>query len=253
LDITDPGAIARALTRARPWAVVNAAGYVRVDIAENDRERCWRANCLGPELLATECLSRGIRFVTISSDLVFDGATRRPYVEGDMVHPLCVYGAAKAEGERRVLAANERALVVRTSAFFGPWDDHNFITTTLRLLERGHPVVAASDRTVSPTYVPDLCGAVITLLVDGAAGIWHLANVGAVTWFDLARESAVLSGRDPNGIIPCETSGLALPARRPLFSALSSARGALMPSLDDALMRFVTRPRMTGAAGSSAA
>jgi dTDP-4-dehydrorhamnose reductase len=253
LDITDVAAIARVLTRVRPWAVVNAAGYLRVDIAEHDRERCWRANCLGAELLATECRSRGIRFVGISSDLVFDGATRRPYVEGDAVHPLCVYGATKAEGERRVLAANERALVVRTSAFFGPWDSHNFVTTTLQRLQRGLPVVAANDAVVSPTYVPDLCGACITLLVDGAAGIWHLANVGAVTWFDLARESARLSGCDSTLVIPCETASLALPARRPMFSALSSARAGLMPSLEDALERFVAEFRMTAATGSSAA
>jgi dTDP-4-dehydrorhamnose reductase len=143
--------------------------------------------------------------------------------------------------------------VVRTSAFFGPWDSHNFVTIALQRLEKGLPVVAASDAVVSPTYVPDLCGACITLLVDGGAGIWHLANDGAVTWLDLAREAARLWGCDPAGVIPCETASLALAARRPLFSALSSTRGALMPSLDDALKRFVTQLRLASAAGSSAA
>jgi dTDP-4-dehydrorhamnose reductase len=253
LDVTVPGAIARVLARVKPWAVVNAAGYVRVDDAEHDRERCWRANSLAPELLAVECRSRGIRFLTASSDLVFDGVTRRPYVEHDGVHPLSVYGATKADGERRVLAIDDRALVVRTSAFFGPWDSHNFVTAALQRLQRALPIMAANDAVVSPTYVPDLCGACITLLVDGATGIWHLANRGAVTWFDLAREAARVSGCDPTGVLPCETESLGLMARRPAFSALSSVRGALMPSLDDALKRYVTQLRLQAAAGSSAA
>jgi dTDP-4-dehydrorhamnose reductase len=243
LDITDAAAIAGVLKGVRPWAVINAAGYVRVDVAEHDRERCWRANALGPELLARECAARGIRFVTFSSDLVFGGTTDRPYVENDAVGPLGVYGATKAEGERRVLAMAAASLVVRTSAFFGPWDSHNFVARALSQLESGVPFVAASDVVVSPTYVPDLCGAVLTLLVDGASGIWHLANGGSVTWFYLAREAARLFGVDPAGVIPCESARLGLPARRPRFSALGSVRGALMSPLADALARYAAQAR----------
>ena len=105
-----------------------------------------------------------------------------PYVESDPVGPLNVYGRTKIEAERRVLALDPAALVVRTSAFFGPSDRANFVTRVLDTLERGETVRAASDAIVSPTYVPDLVNRALDLLIDGAAGVWHLANAGALSW-----------------------------------------------------------------------
>ncbi len=240
LDASDADAVGRALGSLRPWALVNAAGFVRVDEAECAGESCWHANVLIAETLAYACRSRGVRYATFSSDLVFDGALRRPYVETDTVAPLSVYGRSKVEAEARVLEAYPEALVVRTSAFFGPWDGVNFVARTLGLLERGASVRAASDALVSPTYVPDLCHAVVTLLVDGAGGVWHLANVGVLSWFDLAEQAARLAGLDAASLLrPCMTAELGLSARRPLFSALSSRRAAIMPGLEDALARFV--------------
>ncbi len=243
LDAADAGAVERALESFRPWAVVNAAGFVRVDDAEGERASCWRANVVAAETLARACRRRGARYVTFSSDLVFDGRLRRPYVEDDVVAPVCAYGQSKAEAEERVLGAHQDALVVRTSAFFGPWDAHNFVTRALSRLEQRQAFSAPSDAIVSPTYVPDLGHAVVSLLVDGASGIWHLANVGALSWFDLACAAARRAGLDAEGLSPCTTEELGLAAPRPLYSALASRRGALMPSLDDALDRFLALRR----------
>ncbi|MEJ7601596.1 MAG: SDR family oxidoreductase [Kofleriaceae bacterium] len=238
LDIADERSIATALDAHEPWLVINTAGYVRVDEAEQDPERCHRENVLGAELLARACASRGVRLVAFSSDLVFDGDKADPYDEHDRPAPLGVYGCTKLEAEWRTLEAYPGALVIRTSAFFGPWDEHNFVAGCLRDLAAGHEVRAAADAVVSPTYVPDLVHATLDLAIDGERGLWHLANAGATTWADLARTAASLAGHRIDRVIPVPGSELGWRAPRPRFSVLGSARGALLPPLDDALRRF---------------
>ncbi|GFO60184.1 hypothetical protein GMST_25090 [Geomonas silvestris] len=238
LDIASPESVAAALERFRPWAVVNGAGFVRIDQAESDRENCFRENTTGPALLAGECGKRGIALLTFSSDMVFNGKKGTAYYENDPVAPLNTYGHSKAEAERRVLALHPQALVVRTSAFFGPWDDYNFVTTTLRELRRGEGVPAACDLYVSPTYVPDLVSASLDLLLDRERGIWHLSNLGAVSWAEFARRFAALAGLDPAGVLPRPAASFGFPALRPSFVPLATVRGGSLPELDDALERY---------------
>lgn len=238
MDIADAESIERALIEHQPWAVINTAGYVRVDDAETDAERCRRENTCGAFELAAACARHGSRLVTFSSDLVFDGTMNRPYVESDTVSPLNVYGSSKAEAERLVLQTDSRALVIRTSAFFGPWDEHNFVFAVLRTLADGGRFTAADDAFISPTYVPDLVHASLDLLLDEECGVWHLANDGAVTWAELARTIATRAGFDAKRIGAQPTAALSLRARRPLYSVLGSERGRLLPSLDVAIDRY---------------
>ncbi len=249
VDITDAGSVGRAMDERRPWAVVNAAGYVRVDDAEREPEACCRANSDGPAVLADACARRDVPFLTFSSDLVFGGDRDTPYLESDAIGPLGVYGRGKADAEARVLESLPSALVVRTGAFFGPWDEHNFVTIALRALAGGRPLVAAEDAVISPTYVPDLVNASLDLLIDGERGLWHLANVAAVTWADLARRGAEMAGLDPAGVEGRPTSALGLAAPRPLWSVLGSERGTLLPSLDDALGRYLGQCEVDWASG----
>jgi dTDP-4-dehydrorhamnose reductase len=239
LDITDPARVRAAMRQFTPWAVVNAAGYVRVDQAESDRDACRRVNVVGAAVLAALCRMHGSRLLTFSSDLVFDGAATRPYVESDGIAPQNVYGRTKAQAERRVSALDPDTLIVRTSAFFGPWDQHNFLTLTLAALEAGQTVRAPSDLTVSPTYVPDLVSGSLDLLIDGAVGIWHVANAGAVSWAEFAGQAARAAGLDRYDIEWCQASDLKLTAPRPLYTALTSERGVLLPPLEDALARYL--------------
>jgi dTDP-4-dehydrorhamnose reductase len=239
MDVAERGSVEAALSEFDPWAVVNAAGYVRVDEAERDAERCMRENADGAGVLAGACAARGAKLVTFSSDLVFDGAKVEPYVESDAVAPLNVYGRSKVEAERRVLDAHPAALVVRTSAFFGPWDEYNFATILLRTIASGRRFVAASDSVVSPTYVPDLVHACLDLLIDGESGIWHLANEGALTWAEFARSIARGAGFDANLIEARPTRLLRLAAPRPRNSALTSERGRLLPPLETAVARYL--------------
>jgi dTDP-4-dehydrorhamnose reductase len=238
MDIADLHSVRHALFRHHPWAVINAAGYVRVDDAEGEPEKCHRENVEGAVLLAKECRDRGIPLLTFSSDLVFDGTSSRPYLESDPVNPLNNYGRSKAEAERRVLEICPQALVVRTSAFFGPWDEYNFVTIALRNLASGEPFTAAQDAIVSPTYVPDLVNHCLDLVIDEETGIWHLANQGEITWADLALRAAEIVGIDSDSLRPRPVSEMGYIAPRPKYSALSSERGWIMPSLESALQRY---------------
>jgi dTDP-4-dehydrorhamnose reductase len=238
LDIADAASIERALAEYEPWAIINAAGYVRVDDAEREPELCLRENLLGPTALARACASSQIALLSFSSDLVFDGQKQRPYVEGDRTAPLNVYGRSKAEADAAVLEAHPAALVIRTSAFFGPWDEYNFVTVALRTMLSGRAFVAANDAIISPTYVPDLVHASLDLLIDGERGLWHLANRGAVTWAELARTVADMAGLEPALVDARPTRSLGLTAERPSYSVLESERGHLLPSLEDALSRY---------------
>jgi dTDP-4-dehydrorhamnose reductase len=238
MDIADRESVAAAINHYQPWAVINAAGYVRVDDAEKDRESCLRENFSGPECLARECAQRDLPLVTFSSDLVFDGLKRAPYVESDPTAPLNIYGKSKAAAEQRVLEDLPGALIIRTSAFFGPWDKFNFVHSVLDTLSKDHTLIAAADAAISPTYVPDLVNATLDLLIDGEYGIWHLANSGVLTWAELARIVAGRAGYDVARIQGRPGAMLGLAARRPSFTPLASERGNLMPSFEESLDKY---------------
>ena len=264
MDIADPESVRAALELHEPWGVINCAGYVRVDEAEHDADRCFRENVAGPEVLALLTAEKGIQLLSFSSDLVFNGEENVPYLEHVEPKPLNEYGRSKAEAEKRILSRNPDALVVRTSSFFGPWDEHNFITGVLRSLRMGESVEVASDLVVSPTYVPDLVNASLDLLVDGERGIVHLTNRGALTWAELAARAVELAGNlehfsgsfagsvEP---VPCAQLGWAAP--RPCYSALGSSRTNILPSLEDALHRYfheleVAIPKAASVTGGAA-
>ena len=246
LDIAEPESVTAAVERFEPWAIINAAGYVRVDDAEQDVDRCMRENVSGPANLATVCASREIPLVTFSSDLIFDGQKNEAYVERDQGSPLNVYGLSKTRAEAEVLKQYSDALVIRTSAFFGPWDEFNFVHAVLRSLTRGNHFVAADDVTISPTYVPHLVNAALDLLIDGEHGIWHLANCGAATWAEFASLVAEMGGCNRTYVRGRPNASLSLAARRPSFSVLSSERGILMPSLERGLEHYFHEQKQTG-------
>ena len=232
MDITSPQSVDAALKKLRPWAVINAAGYVRVDQAEQEQERCFQENAYGAEMLALACARLDIPYVAFSSDLVFDGTLGRAYVESDAVCPTGVYGRSKVTAERLVQKAFPEALVVRTSSFFSPWDNYNFIHTTLRALHDGNRVIASDAVIVSPTYVPDLVHTALDLLIDRETGVWHLANQGIISWHELALRAANAAGIDAHNLVRAANVQASA-------TALTSERGVLLPPLEGALHRYV--------------
>jgi dTDP-4-dehydrorhamnose reductase len=239
MDIADPAAVRRALAAGAPWAVINTAGYVRVDEAEEDA-RQWRENAIGPAVLGAECEARAIRLLTFSSDLVFDGEKPQPpYLESDRPNPLNAYGRSKLAAEQSVLEHCPNALVIRTAAFFGPWDEYNFVTRGLAAVRRGQPWRAARDQRVSPTYVPDLVHASIDLLIDGEWGVWHVTNEGAASWAELAEWTVHAAGLDVGLVEAVDGTALGHRAPRPRNVPLASERGCVMPTLEHALDRYL--------------
>lgn len=238
LNIENLQQVEEIIKMRKPWAIINTAGFVRVDDAEDDEENCFRANATGPENLALICRQYGVKLVTFSSDLVFDGQKLRPYIETDDVSPLNIYGKSKAKAEEMVLKLDSTALVIRTSAFFGPWDQYNFASHVLTSLQNNLPVNAIDDVFISPTYVPDLVNTALDLLLDGECGVWNVANDAEVTWADFAREIAMRGSYNPNLISRVSLNEMGLKALRPSYSVLKSNRGGLLDTLDCALERF---------------
>ena len=238
LPIDDADRVAAFLDEHRPWAVVNAAGWVRVDDAEAQEAACFRANAQGAANLARACAERGIHCTIFSSDLVFDGGKGEPYVETDAPAPLNAYGRSKAAAEE-VLREAPGTLVVRTAAFFSPYDPHNFAMAVERSLRDGRRF-AASESIVTPTFVPDLVSACLDLVIDGEGGIWHLANGEALSWVEFGRRIAVALDLDPALVVPASAAELGWRARRPDAVALGSERGQMLPALSRAIARHAS-------------
>jgi len=241
LDIAEPEAVHQVLKEIDPWAVINTAGYVKVDRAEQEPSRCFRENVVGAANLALWCADHHIPLVQYSSDFVFNGLNPGHYLESDPVEPLNIYGKSKAEGESKVLEIHPEALVIRTASFFGPWDGANFATQTLRRLLQNKPVETASDLHSSPTYIPDLVNASLDLMMDGEKGIIHLANASKVSWTEFAELLLRLSksrAADRSLIIGKSYEELKFPARRPCNSALASEKLKLLPDLEHAIFRY---------------
>jgi dTDP-4-dehydrorhamnose reductase len=243
MDIADIDSVARILDEIQPWAVINGAGYVKVDEAEIEIAKCFRINTEGPAILAKYTADSKIPLINFSSDLVFDGHREDPYVESLPPSPINAYGRSKAESEVRVLSHSPDALVVRTSSFFGPWDQFSFATHVLKEISQRREFSVASDIKISPTYIPDLVHACLDLLIDGERGLIHLTNSGGVSWAQFAKTIAHAANLrsfsvDASFIIEKTFQELNLRALRPKNSVLASEKLNLMPSFEDAVNRY---------------
>jgi dTDP-4-dehydrorhamnose reductase len=243
MDITDRNSIETVISQYRPWAIINPAGYVNVDKAENETEKCFASNVDGAVNLARVCRDNGIKLVNFSSDLVFDGNAPSGYVESNPVSPISVYGKSKADCEEQVLSIYPHSLMIRTSAFFSPWDEYNFVTQTLRSLAENSEVIAPNDMFITPTYVPDLVNECLNLLIDEETGLVHVTNMGEVSWeqfallaADAAKEKMQINPELIKGLSAHEITWR---AKRPMNSSLKSERVQRLSTLEDAINRYM--------------
>lgn len=230
--------IKKAVDQYKPWAMINTSGYLGIDQAETEKEKCFRLNVNTPAALAEICNKAGIQFLSFSSDLVFDGQKQNPYIEIDSVKPLNIFGESKALGESLVLKNCPSALIIRTGTFFGPWDRDNVAFNMIKKLQNGNYLKAVEDVTVSPSYLPDLVNTALDLLIDEESGIWHLSNNGIITWLAFAQEVALRAGFQKQQIRPCRQEETDWKATRPGYSALKSDKGIQLPTLSQAMDRF---------------
>lgn len=222
LDLADIASIAPAVASYRPSAVVNAAAYTNVDLAEREEARAALINGEAVGALAAACADLAIPLVTYSSDYVFDGRASAPYVESDAAGPVGAYGRSKLLGERLALDRHPGALIVRTSWVISASHD-NFVSTMLRLAARG-PVRVVNDQFGKPTIAADLAAATAEALGSGLRGIVHVANEGVTTWHGLASATVRLAGLDPSLVQPCATDEYPTDAVRPAYSVLGTER-----------------------------
>lgn len=167
--------------------LVNAAALTNVDYCETHRDEAMLLNATAPQVMAEICRAKKARFVHVSTDYVFDGEKREPYTEEDAAEAISVYGESKRAGELQVLAANERALVLRVSWVFGP-DRPSFVDAILKRARTEEEVAAVADKFSTPTYTPDIASLLRPFLDSSAVGgILHLANRGACSWQEYAQ------------------------------------------------------------------
>jgi dTDP-4-dehydrorhamnose reductase len=222
LDVTDAEMCDEVLAEIRPEVVVNCAAWTDVDGAESDEAGAMLVNDTGAALLAGAAARHGARVVYVSSDYVFDGDQRRPYLESDLTHPISAYGRSKAAGETSVAVANPRHLIVRTSWLYGA-RGHNFVETMLRLATEQPEVIVVSDQVGTPTYTRHFARALAELAESEDYGVHHVAAGGRCSWFDFAQEIFDQAGSECR-VMAGTTDMLARPAPRPAFSVLASER-----------------------------
>jgi dTDP-4-dehydrorhamnose reductase len=221
-DILSGPAVRQAYEDHKPDAVFNCAAYTAVDDAESHVDISMLVNGEAPRRLAAVARENQTPFVQISTDYVFDGQGGRPYQETDLPNPLNVYGKSKLAGERAVLEAHPRALVVRSSGLYGP-GGKNFVDTMLKLAGEGKSLRVVDDQRTAPTCTPDLAEGMLHLLQAGAQGIVHCTNAGDCSWYEFTR--AILSLRRLSvPLAPVSTAEFPRPARRPAYSVLDNAR-----------------------------
>jgi dTDP-4-dehydrorhamnose reductase len=224
LDIADRELALQICAEWAPEVIINAAAFTDVDGCEQQVDKAYAANALGPRNLAEGARLTGAHLVHISTDYVFDGESPVPYVEWDETRPISVYGRSKLAGEREVLGLLPGAAVVRSSWVCGRYGA-NTLKTILRLAAGTGTLRFVDDQKGCPTFADDLAAMVVRLAVARAPGVFHVTNQGATTWFGFARDVLVAAGQDPDRVQPISTAQLAppRPARRPANSVLENA------------------------------
>lgn len=243
-DLTDQKSLQKLIDSKNWEAVVNAAAYTAVDRAESEQDLAQAVNAEAPGIMARACAQNNIPFIHISTDYVFDGSADRPYKEEDSINPLSVYGRTKAEGEKAVMDAGGRAVILRTSWVYAP-EGKNFVSTMLKLGQEREELRIVSDQTGAPTSAADIADGIMSILSRfEATGIFHMTAGGSTTWhgfateiFRIAREKGL---KTPQRVLPIATAEYPTPAKRPLNSRLDCGKlekiyGVALPSWQEGL------------------
>jgi len=223
LDLADLDAIRRVVRETKPEVIVNAAAYTAVDRAESEPKLAMRINGDAPGVLAEEAKRLGAALVHYSTDYVFDGTKRTPYVESDEPNPINVYGRSKLEGERAVQSVGATHLILRTSWVYGA-RGRNFLLAILRKARDASEVRVVTDQVGAPTSAELVARSTVMALTrvvrtPELMGIYHLTARGETSWYEFAQ--AILAGVSlSTAVIPIKSSDFSAVAARPHYAAL---------------------------------
>jgi dTDP-4-dehydrorhamnose reductase len=259
VDIAQPEEIRAMVRSIAPDIILNAAAYTAVDRAESDPETANAINAIAPGILAEEALHRNALLVHYSTDYVFDGTKKTPWLETDSPNPLSAYGASKLAGDQAIQQVGGRVLIFRTSWVYGP-HGNNFLVTMLRLGRERDQIKIVDDQIGAPTTSCELADAtrsIVASVLNGKhgpvanwSGLYNMTCSGAVSWCEFARAifaraSFSLNGRRPE-VIAIPTREYPMPATRPQYSVLSNEKlqnkfGVGLRSWESALGRVIDR------------
>ncbi|MCL5994579.1 MAG: dTDP-4-dehydrorhamnose reductase [Chloroflexi bacterium] len=225
LDISNRDDVRAAVTQYRPDVIINTAAFHRVDDIERDASIALQVNALAAQQMALVCREADVALMYISTDYVFDGARREPYVETDLPNPISAYGATKLAGELLIRSAWHKHYIIRPCGLYGVagamGKGGNFVNTMLRLAREGKPIRVVNDQVCTPTFTEDLAAQIARLIETRQYGTYHATSDGACTWYEFTCEIFRLAGLAPE-VTPVTSEDLGLPARRPAYSVLKN-------------------------------
>lgn len=241
IDITDMISVQQVLTALKPHVVINCAAYTDVDGCESNPEQAMQVNAEGVAFLAMITREIGAKLVHISTDYVFDGSKRTPYLEDDLQKPLNIYGESKLAAELNV-DINPDNLLIRTQWLYG-MHGKNFVETMLRLGKEKDTIDVVDDQIGSPTWTVDLAKGILALIDKDCRGVYHCANGGNTSWNGFAQKIFELSGLQVK-VNPITTEQLGRPALRPMHSTLDCGKlvrdtGFIPQPWEDALQQYL--------------
>jgi dTDP-4-dehydrorhamnose reductase len=250
LDLGKPDEIHRKIDRVDFDVLINAAAFTNVDLSESKADEAFAINADAPRVLAEICRDKNAKLIHISTDYVFDGQKREPYTEDDAANPISAYGKSKRAGEKFVLQASDRHLVVRVSWVFGP-DRPSFIDAMIKRAREEEKIEAIADKWSTPTYTLDIAE-MLPRVFEVDAGILHFANLGECTWQEYAQHG-LDCGRAAGVPLKAKTVGAlklgdmeSWVAHRPVHSVLSTSKyqaltGVAPRSWRDAVADYIER------------
>jgi dTDP-4-dehydrorhamnose reductase len=242
LDITHEQEVYEFVHQIKPNAIIHCAAYTAVDLAEDDKSKCWQINVEGTKYLAKAAKEVNAKLLYISTDYVFDGEGTQPFLESDKPNPKGYYGLTKFEGEKVVQAILEESFIVRISWVFG-LNGNNFIKTMLQLSETRDHLNVVNDQVGSPTYTWDLAHLLIDMIQTNKYGIYHASNEGFCNWAEFSEEIFRQAGKSVH-VKGVSTDEYPTRAVRPLNSRMSKQKLIdngfdSLPNWQDAVARYL--------------
>ncbi len=246
VEVTNPATL-EAIAKVKPDVVINTAAFHKTDACEDDPHRTFHVNAVGALNVARLCEELGAICIYISTDYVFDGKKRAPYVEDDIPNPINVYGLSKYVGELAVMNYCKKHYVIRVASLYGRHGARgkggNFVMTMIEKARKGEEIRVVDDMIMSPTYTKHVARGIKWMLEnDVPYGLYHMVNEGYCSWYEFAKEIFHIQGINAN-LKPIKTEQLSLKAKRPLFSALKNKKleslGYKLPHWKDALRAYL--------------
>jgi len=247
IDIREEKTTVTKIESFHPEIVINVAGYTDVNGCESNEEEAFAVNAEGMKHVALGALQCRAKVVYLSTDYIFDGKKKEPYLEDDPPNPLNVYGRSKWKGEQYVRELLEDALIIRTQWLYGRFGN-NFVSSILRQGREKKVLSIVNDQIGSPTYTVDLSEAISVLLKYDVRGVFHVANSDLCTWYTLGQAILKLSGMERVKVIPISSKELDRPAVRPPYSVLNCQKlrqvtGMMLRPWAEALKDFILSVR----------